>query len=165
MYLLYKCAACATSSQKSSKISISRRSRRTFLKGSVPDPILIDIIHVTDRLKFITELFVVCGEEDHLWCVADIVRRDFYRYFPEAQVLPTCEKTICSNGITLPPSINLFEDIHFCYLMLISLRSALPDCQDSMVKANSVRACAPICLNWSNCGLWYCIWLSRSLHW
>lgn len=64
-----------TASSSNSQLSqLVNYSERPFLKGSVPDSILIDITHVTGRLKLLTELSVACDGEDYPWYVVDVIR-------------------------------------------------------------------------------------------
>jgi hypothetical protein len=137
-----------TASSSNSQLSqFVNFSERPFLKGSVPDSVLIYITHVTDRLKFLIELSVACGGV--LWMsfvetFTDIsLRSRFHLHAKKLFVLTALPYLL---------SISLFEDIHLCLLMPISLRSALPNCQASMVEANSVcenfsGTCIPTCLN------------------
>ena len=53
-------------------------SERPFLKGTVPDSVLIDITHVSNRISFLEEFASACDNPTDMWHVVIVIRRDFF---------------------------------------------------------------------------------------
>lgn len=64
---------------------------RPFIKGSVPNSLLIDITNVEDSKKklFLSEFQEFCDGQTHLWSVRDHFRRDYDRCYAEVVVSPS----------------------------------------------------------------------------
>ncbi|KAG1258347.1 hypothetical protein G6F68_008820 [Rhizopus microsporus] len=82
---------------------------RPFLKGSVPNSIFVDITTVTDKKLFLTELTSFCNGDEHLWAVADQIRRDYHKLYAELTVSPDMYAQLCSDGLQLPSFVDRFH--------------------------------------------------------
>ncbi|KAG1032358.1 hypothetical protein G6F43_013792 [Rhizopus delemar] len=95
-------------------------SERPFLKGTVPDSVLIDITHVSNRISFLEELASACDNPTDIWHVVKVIRRDSSKLFAELVVSSSFEEKLCTIGVKLPsfekpfvayPSLALDADI------------------------------------------------------
>ncbi|EPB90447.1 hypothetical protein HMPREF1544_02655 [Mucor circinelloides 1006PhL] len=73
----------------------SHKVARPFLKGTIPNSVLVDITQIYDRQKeFIVALQIYCEANTHLWAVSEHMRRDNNRIYAEISVSPTMYEQI-----------------------------------------------------------------------
>lgn len=88
--------------------NLNAQATRPFLKGSVPNSIFVDITTVKDKKIFLTELTTFCQGNEHLWAVADQIRREYQRMYAELTVSPAMYERLCTEGLQLPSFTDRF---------------------------------------------------------
>ncbi|EIE77754.1 hypothetical protein RO3G_02458 [Rhizopus delemar RA 99-880] len=88
--------------------NLNAQASRPFLKGSVPNSIFVDITTVKDKKIFLTELTAFCQGNEHLWAVADQIRREYQRMYAELTVSPAMYERLCTEGLQLPSFTDRF---------------------------------------------------------
>jgi hypothetical protein len=73
---------------------------RPFIKGAVPNSLLVDITNVIDSKKktFLSEFNDLCGGQTHLWSVRDHFRRDYNRCYAEVVCSPSLYNNFLKNS-------------------------------------------------------------------
>ncbi|KAG1526363.1 hypothetical protein G6F45_005778 [Rhizopus arrhizus] len=88
--------------------NLNAQATRPFLKGSVPNSIFVDITIVKDKKILLTELTTFCQGNEHLWAVADQIRREYQRLCAELTVSPAMYERLCTEGLQLPSFTDRF---------------------------------------------------------
>ncbi|KAG1257463.1 hypothetical protein G6F68_009287 [Rhizopus microsporus] len=89
--------------------NLNAQATRPFLKGSVPNSIFVDITTVKDKKIFLTELTAFCQGNEHLWAVADQIRREYQRLYAEITVSPAMYERLCTESLQLPSFTDRFH--------------------------------------------------------
>jgi hypothetical protein len=89
--------------------NLNAQATRPFLKGSVPNSIFVDITTVKDKKIFLTELTAFCQGNEHLWAVADQIRREYQRFYFEITVSPAMYERLCTESLQLPSFTDRFH--------------------------------------------------------
>ncbi|KAI9473796.1 MAG: hypothetical protein EXX96DRAFT_641154 [Benjaminiella poitrasii] len=86
--------------------------QRLFLKRTLDNSVLIDILNVKDQNSFLDALDDSCSGNEHLWSVSNVIRGDTSRYFAEVCVSPYMRTLLTQpQGFKL----NSFENSFFAY--------------------------------------------------
>ncbi|KAG0753316.1 hypothetical protein G6F57_013868 [Rhizopus arrhizus] len=89
--------------------NLNAQATRPFLKVSVPNSIFVDITTVKDKKIVLTELTAFCQGNEHLWAVADQIRREYQRLYAEITVSPTMYERLCTESLQLPSFTDRFH--------------------------------------------------------
>ncbi|KAG0757993.1 hypothetical protein G6F16_013706 [Rhizopus arrhizus] len=79
--------------------NLNAQATRPFLKGSVPNSIFVDITTIKDKKISLTELTAFGQGNEHLWAVADQIRREYQRLYAEITVSPTMYERLCTESL------------------------------------------------------------------
>ncbi|KAG0905678.1 hypothetical protein G6F33_011975 [Rhizopus arrhizus] len=84
-----------------SQSSFPTDTNKPFVKGTMPDSILFDIIHVDNPTVFYDKFTALCKHREHLWSLEEKLRIDGHRRFAEFVVSPEMATKLCSEGAKL----------------------------------------------------------------
>ncbi|KAG0753375.1 hypothetical protein G6F32_012770 [Rhizopus arrhizus] len=84
-----------------SQSSFPTDTNKPFVKGTMPDSILFDIIHVDNPTVFYDKFTALYKHREHLWSLEEKLRVDGHRRFAEFVVSPEMATKLCSEGAKL----------------------------------------------------------------